>query len=141
MRYQVPQFIEVEDKIFGPFTLRQFIYLAGTAGAVAIILLNLPMFFGLLLSIPFIALGMSLAFLKINDRPFVEVIESGFFFLFGDKLYLWRKGSEVKSAPPKEVAQNPTPEATGPRPETLQKIRSLAWSLDVQDSDTPYGTR
>src|SRR3989344_2665997 len=32
MEYQVPQFIEVEDKIIGPLTLKQFIYLAGEAG-------------------------------------------------------------------------------------------------------------
>ena len=32
MRFQVPQFIEVEDKIFGPMTLKQFIYMAGGAG-------------------------------------------------------------------------------------------------------------
>ena len=31
MRFQVPQFIEVEDKIFGPLTLKQFLYTAGGA--------------------------------------------------------------------------------------------------------------
>ena len=29
MQYQVPQFIDVEDKIFGPFTFKQFIYMIG----------------------------------------------------------------------------------------------------------------
>ena len=32
MHFQTPQFIEIEDKIFGPLTLKQFIYLAGAAG-------------------------------------------------------------------------------------------------------------
>ena len=32
MRFQVPQFIEIEDKIFGPLTIKQFIYIAGGAG-------------------------------------------------------------------------------------------------------------
>jgi hypothetical protein len=32
MRYQVPQFIDVEDKVIGPLTIKQFIYLAGGAG-------------------------------------------------------------------------------------------------------------
>jgi len=32
MRFEVPQFIEVEDKIFGPFTWKQFIYLMGGEG-------------------------------------------------------------------------------------------------------------
>jgi len=26
MQFQVPQFIEIEDKIFGPLTLKQFLY-------------------------------------------------------------------------------------------------------------------
>lgn len=29
MQFQVPQFIEVEDKIFGPLTFKQFVYIAG----------------------------------------------------------------------------------------------------------------
>ena len=29
MQFQVPQFIEVEDKIFGPLTFKQFIYMGG----------------------------------------------------------------------------------------------------------------
>ena len=32
MQFQVPQFIEVEDKIFGPLTFKQFVYVAGGAG-------------------------------------------------------------------------------------------------------------
>ena len=32
MRFQVPQFIEIESKIFGPLTFKQFIYLAGGGG-------------------------------------------------------------------------------------------------------------
>jgi hypothetical protein len=33
MQYQVPQFDDVEDKIAGPFTLRQFIYICTSIGA------------------------------------------------------------------------------------------------------------
>ena len=38
MQFQVPQFIEIEDKIIGPFTVKQFIYLVGGAGMDFIIL-------------------------------------------------------------------------------------------------------
>ncbi|TSC80302.1 MAG: hypothetical protein G01um101429_152 [Parcubacteria group bacterium Gr01-1014_29] len=31
-QFQVPQFIEVEDKIFGPLTTKQFFYLLGGGG-------------------------------------------------------------------------------------------------------------
>ena len=32
MRFLVPQFIEVEDKLFGPLSFRQFVYLVGSIG-------------------------------------------------------------------------------------------------------------
>ena len=76
MEYQVPQFIEVEDKIFGPFTFRQFIYLAGGAGLCTMLVLYLH-FFGILLSIPIAALSGALAFYKINNKSFIEILEAG----------------------------------------------------------------
>ena len=42
MRFEVPQFIEIEDKIFGPLTWKQFIYLAGGAGFGVIAFFLLP---------------------------------------------------------------------------------------------------
>ena len=48
MEYQVPQFIEVEDKIFGPFTLKQFIYVAGGVGLCAILVLYFPLWLGII---------------------------------------------------------------------------------------------
>ncbi len=57
MRYQVPQFIEIEDKIFGPLTLKQFIYLAGGGGLCLIFFSLLPLYIMVILSIPVIALS------------------------------------------------------------------------------------
>ena len=37
MRFSVPQFIDVEDKIFGPLTLKQGIYRVGAVGAAYLI--------------------------------------------------------------------------------------------------------
>ena len=42
MDYQVPQFIEVEDKLVGPLTFKQFVYLAGGAGICVILFVFLP---------------------------------------------------------------------------------------------------
>ena len=42
MRFQVPQFIEIESKIFGPLTLKQFIYLIGGGGIIFILYALLP---------------------------------------------------------------------------------------------------
>lgn len=138
MQYQVPQFIEVEDKIFGPFTLKQFIYLAGAAGISAVLLLSLPFVFGLILSLPFLGLGGALAFVKIDNKPFIEVLESAFFFFTGGKMYLWKKQGQGKKQGTPET--NPaTPSLQAPQQDAMQKIRALAWSLDVKDEQNIHG--
>ena len=47
--YKVPQDVEAEDKLLGPFTFRQFIYLLVSAGGIAVI-------FGLLQIFPLLAI-------------------------------------------------------------------------------------
>ncbi|MFZ1988070.1 MAG: PrgI family protein [Minisyncoccia bacterium] len=135
MEYQIPQFIEVEDKIFGPFTFRQFIYLAGGAGACVVAFLYLPLFLAILASLPIAGLAAALAFYKINNKPFIEIMEAAFTYFTGGRLYLWRK--EVKTdTQMKETAPKPS---AAPAPERLgvsaSKLHQLAWSLDVQDQE------
>ncbi|PIQ67093.1 MAG: hypothetical protein COV95_00585, partial [Candidatus Zambryskibacteria bacterium CG11_big_fil_rev_8_21_14_0_20_40_24] len=71
MRFQVPQYIEVEDKIFGPFTLKQFIYMAGGAGGAVAAFSLLPSFLAILIAVPLVLLSAALTFVKINNRPFI----------------------------------------------------------------------
>lgn len=131
MEYQVPQFIEVEDKIFGPFTLKQFIYVAGGVGLCAIVLLYLPLWLGILIALPVGALTMALAFYKINNKPFVEIMEAGFNYYIGDRLYLWKKDRHASIEAP--VAARPAdPVKLGL---TQSKLKDLAWSLDIKDQD------
>ncbi len=130
MEYQVPQFIEVEDKIIGPFTLKQFIYLAGGGGLVVILLLFLPLFLGILLSIPVALLSLALAFYKVNGKSFVEMLEYGITFYLGKRKYTWRKEQEPVT---KATLKEPAPVMPVPPKEglTKRKLEALAWSLDV----------
>jgi hypothetical protein len=129
MDYQVPQFIEVEDKIIGPLTLKQFIYLAGGGGLIAVLLLYLPLFLAIALSIPIGALAGALAFYKVNNKSFVEVLEAGFKYYTGGRLYLWKK--ELKAAPKQMVVvSEPAPQKLGL---SRNKLQDLAWSLDIKD--------
>jgi len=134
MDYQVPQFIEVEEKIFGPLTLKQFIYLAGGIGICAVLLLSLPLLLGIILAIPVAALAGALAFYKMNSKPFIEVLEAGFNYYIGKRLYLWRKeeSEEVLVAPTKIVTE--TEAANKNMGLSRTKLEELAWSLDVKDS-------
>ena len=135
MEYQVPQFIEVEDKIIGPLTLRQFIYLAGGIGLAVATFFYLPFFVWIFIGVPVLALAFALAFYQVNGKPFIEVLEAGFSYYTGSKLFLWHK--EEPKAPPKAA---PPPEAIpitaphGPRL-TSGKLHDLAWSLDVKSQE------
>lgn len=130
MDYQVPQFIEVEDKIFGPFTLKQFIYLAGGAGICIAILLYFPLVIAIILATPIAAFSGALAFYKVNGKTFVEILESGFNYYVGKRLYLWKKEKGV------EAPQAAAPVAPPVRPRTTlteNKLHELAWKLDIKD--------
>lgn len=135
MEYQVPQFIEVEDKIFGPFTLKQFIYLAGGAGLCTVLILYLPLVLGIALALPVAALAAALAFYRINNKPFIEVLEAGFNYYIKGRLYLWRKdqpkADTAKDAVPPPVAP-PTRQKLGL---SQNRLHELAWSLDVKDQN------
>ena len=60
MRYQVPQFTDIEDKIIGPFTIKQFVYVVGGAG-MSFIVYNYLTFYIAIILIAIIA-PLSLAF-------------------------------------------------------------------------------
>lgn len=137
MEYQVPQFIEVEDKLIGPLTLRQFIYVAGAIGICVILFVYLPLMLAILFALPIGGLGAALAFYKINSKPFVEVLEDGFNYYTHSKLFLWKH--ETKSAAQMNAAASAAAAtAAALRPErpaarlTSGKLSELAWSLDVK---------
>lgn len=70
MRFTVPQFIDVEDKILGPLTARQFIIMLIVSG---LMFLDYRLFdFALFLAvaIPEFAIGGVFAFLRVNGQPF-----------------------------------------------------------------------
>lgn len=131
MKFQVPQFIEVEDKIFGPFTFKQFIYIAGGAGISFILFKASPLPVAILLILPIIALSFGLAFYKINNKPFISILESGFRYFLQKKLYIWKK--EDKKIKSSERSLYTDPLITVPRL-SESKLKDIAWSLDVHES-------
>ena len=95
MRFEVPQFIEIEDKIFGPFTWKQFIYLGGGVGLGVVIFFTLPFFFFILIGVPIAGLAVLLAFYPVNNRPFSLFLEALVSFYRNTRVYHWRKKSNI----------------------------------------------
>ncbi len=130
MRYQVPQFIEVEDKIFGPLTAKQFIYLAGGGGVCLAVFSTLPIYIAAVVGAPVMALSFALAFYKINGRPFISVLENAFNYLVGSKLYLW---SATRPKKQEAAIATPTAQALAIPKLSESKLRELTWSLNIKD--------
>jgi Cu/Ag efflux pump CusA len=134
MRFQVPQFIDVEDKLFGPLTFKQFIYIAGAVGLSVIFFTLLPTFIALLLSVPVLVFGAALAFYKVNNLPFVRVAEDFLHYSTSSKLYIWKK-EENKPVVQAVEAGKPTAQVYVPKL-SESKLKDLSWSLDIKNQNS-----
>jgi hypothetical protein len=133
MQFNVPQFIEIEDKIFGPLTLKQFIYVIGGVGASFLFYRLFPLFVAILLILPTAGLAFMLAFKPIHGRPFSVVMEAAFKYLFSGKLYLWGKHKDESSRTMEtEVAEKIVSKEPGLPKVKTGGLETLSWNLDVK---------
>ncbi len=130
MQFQVPQFIEVEDKIFGPFTFKQFVFIAGGLGLCYLVYRLLPIFLSGPLIIGIGSLAAALAFMQYNGRPFIVAMENGFYYLLRTKLYLWN--NERKPVAARKTEATIRPDLYIPRLSD-SRLHELAWSLDIKE--------
>lgn len=90
-QFQVPQFIDIEQKIIGGLlTMRQFLFVA--AGfAIAFGLLFIVRFLPwLILTIIIAAITFALAFVKISGRPLISILKAAFTYYWNPSFYIWR---------------------------------------------------
>lgn len=134
MQFQVPQFIEVEDKIFGPLTFRQFVFVAGGAGMCYLLWRTLPLIASAPLIIAVAGLAAALAFMQYNGRPFIVAMENAFYFLLHPKLYLWNNEQRSRVTPEKQEARATASDGEVYIPHLSDsRLHELAWSLDIKE--------
>jgi hypothetical protein len=136
MRFQVPQFIEVEDKIFGPLTLKQFIFMAGGAGLSFVVYITLNnLLFSAIPILIIMAISAALAFYKVNNRPFINVVESAFKYFFATKLFIWKKEEKKRPTDTAAAVRDAKNYASVMVPKISDsKLKDLSWSLDIKES-------
>jgi hypothetical protein len=103
----------------------------GGGGIVFVLYKTLPFFFTILLGLPVAIFALLLAFYKINNKPFIYIVEAYITYILQSKLYVWKK--EIKK---KDTAVNEVPGAKPsiPLPKLSDsKLKDLAWSLDILD--------
>lgn len=133
MQYSVPQFIDVQDKIIGPLTVTQFLYILGGVAALFVLWIISPSIQVFLIpAVPTLGLFAALAFAKFNGRQFSSFLWSAIHYVVRPRVRLWRREFAVrevrtdlraaKTAPKKEAA-------VGQKVST-SRLRNLAIVLD-----------
>lgn len=128
MHYNVPQFIDVEDKIAGPLTWKQFFWFLGLFG-VGIIVYNVFVFnVFLAIMIPLTVAVAAFAFYKPYGVPLAAMSFYWLSFLFSPKLYVWRRMplTKIQLSTEKEAPQKPV----RMRQVSLEEVKNLAKMLD-----------
>jgi hypothetical protein len=132
-QYQVPQFITVEDKVLGPLTVKQAVYLG--VGAVLIFfscsIFNRFLCFST--ALPIGALAVALSFFKINGLPFPIVLKNAFLYAIRPRRYIWKKTPAKKVSREEDEQKKKSEPLIRSMPKLSDsKLSDLAWSLDIK---------
>lgn len=97
MRFQVPQYIDVKDKIIGPLTLKQFMYylLAVLVLIPIYVLADLALF--VTLAIPLAGIAVLFVHGRFAGQTAGELLVHGFGFYTGTRLYIWQRAEKTGS--------------------------------------------
>lgn len=134
MEFPVPQFTDVEDRIIGGLTFKQF----GIVFAVGVVIFavytvskNIPstVFAGIFLGLP----GLALAFGKLNGRPIYSNMNNLLLYITGNNMYFFSKQASeiIEDDAPLQV--NEAPAVIDPK-ETAVKIQQLGYLLQQQSA-------
>ncbi|PIT97425.1 hypothetical protein COT77_01575 [Candidatus Berkelbacteria bacterium CG10_big_fil_rev_8_21_14_0_10_41_12] len=135
MQYKVPQNIDLEDKIVGPFTMKQFVYLLIGGfiiyGFYSFLSKNYDNFTAvfLLVAIPVGLICFAFVFVKVNDRPFEVFVKNIIKFLTSPKQRIWGEGY----TPENVIIDDPTvKEKETDKQKDSRSLDEIAKSLEVK---------
>jgi hypothetical protein len=136
MQFEVPRFLDIEDKVIGPLTFKQFIYLTGGIGLAYLTNRYLGSFYGLgfLLSGLFILIAIGLSFWKPNQRPAFVMFYAFLTHYTKKRVYVWQKPTIIKQKESGLSGNHENTKVAVPRLDK-SKISALAWSLDILDRE------
>lgn len=133
-QFVVPQFIDVEDKIIGPITIRQFVVML--AGFLIIAISYKIFDFSLFVTFGLLTLAISgiFAFLKINGRPFHYFILNLFQTFKRSRLRIWHNGflSSEDDYAVIESRLNPAAPAALNKHYTASRLAELSLIVDTK---------
>lgn len=133
-QYKVPQDVEADDKLLGPFTFRQFVYLLITAGLIALAVWLFQVF-PLLAIIPILPalLLLVLALPLKKDQPMETYLAAIVSFYLKPRTRIWNPGqreSTITITAPKIVETSRTRNISGE-----EATHRLSFLADIVDSE------
>lgn len=138
MEFTVPQFIEREPKIVGPFTFKQFIYIGIAGGICLLIFFVVPLSIFIVIAIVLLGSAFALAFFKVNKISLPVFLKNFFIFsVFRQKIYLWKK----KTTPPKFLKPEETAEEKIGEEGPKKPILKIAEGSRLKDLFTQLETK
>ncbi|MFA6047416.1 MAG: PrgI family protein [Parcubacteria group bacterium] len=106
MLFNVPQFLDIEDKIVGPLTAKQLGWL-GLGGVVALVFWNFLDTQGFIIAAIIIAAVFSaMAFYRPYGQPLIAFLSSSVFYIFRPRMYVWHRLPEKIVIPKKGKDKN-----------------------------------
>ena len=133
MQFQVPQFTEIEDKVIGPFTLKQFLYLLAGGVIIFIFYKIFNLFITILLSLPVAAVVTTLAFVKVNNQPLISMVKNFFGFLRKPDFYVWKKPiAKIEKEEESPLIIEKIPASKKTKPISKEKLQEIGWKIEIE---------
>jgi hypothetical protein len=127
-QFVIPQFIDVEDKIIGPITVRQFLIMMVGGGIVFLLFRLLTFTFFLISGVPIGAATLVFAFIRVNGRPMHYFLLVLLETLRRPRLRAWNR-SDVRALP--KVKEKKVDDDSVPVRQPLSKSRLAELALVV----------
>jgi len=135
MQFQVPQFIDIEDKVIGPLTIKQFLYLLAAGVIIFIIYKILNLFATIVLAIPIITIACALAFIKVHGQPFISILGNFSKFLRKPDIYVWKKPIGKMPELTQDLTKK-TPKVTLQKeklkPQAKENLQDVGWKVEIE---------
>ncbi|MDE2001624.1 MAG: PrgI family protein [Patescibacteria group bacterium] len=112
MQFQVPQFIETEDRIVGPLTLKQFLYVAAGGALCFALFFFLQTVPWILLAFIIMSASVAMAFIQVNGRPLAVTLSAALVYYWQPRFYIWQKEEKEQKLPDMPAQHAPSPLAS-----------------------------
>lgn len=129
MQYNVPQFLDIEDKIVGPLTGKQTLWLMAGGGILFIAYTTADLSLFIFIAVPTAAFSLALAFYKPQGRPLSDYLKAAAVYFTSPHTFIWKREifqPEIKRAIKKTEKELPK------KIVSKNRLKELAWILDTR---------